>query len=110
MIAQICGGLRPDAGRVEVMGRDVTALPTRARARAGLGRTFQVSALAMEDSVLQNAVLGALAQVTVADLARDRTLLDSIPAVAERLMTENPELVNRLIQRWIGEREQYGGV
>ncbi|RKT32559.1 amino acid/amide ABC transporter ATP-binding protein 1 (HAAT family) [Roseovarius halotolerans] len=60
LIAQICGGLKPDAGRVSFAGRDVTHLPTRARARLGLARTFQVSALAMEDTVLQNATLGAL--------------------------------------------------
>ena len=60
LIAQICGALQPDAGRVEFLGRDVTALPTRARARMGLARSFQVSALAMEDTVLQNATLGAL--------------------------------------------------
>ncbi len=60
LISQICGGLTPDSGRVELMGRDVTSLTTRARAQAGLARTFQVSALAMEDTVLQNAVLGAL--------------------------------------------------
>ena len=60
LIAQICGGLAPDAGSVHLMGRDVTGAPMRARARAGLGRTFQISALAMEDTVLQNAVLGVL--------------------------------------------------
>ena len=60
LIAQICGGLTPDAGSVHLMGRDVTGHPTRARARAGLGRTFQISALAMEDTVLQNAVLGVI--------------------------------------------------
>ena len=32
----------------------------RARAQQGLARTFQISALAMEDSVLQNVMLGAL--------------------------------------------------
>ncbi|MEL6680842.1 MAG: ATP-binding cassette domain-containing protein, partial [Pseudomonadota bacterium] len=37
-----------------------TALPTAARARRGLARTFQISALAMEDTVLENTVLGAL--------------------------------------------------
>ena len=60
LIAQICGGLVPDEGQVEFLGRDVTAEPTRARAQAGLARTFQISALAMEDSVLQNVMLGAL--------------------------------------------------
>jgi len=38
----------------------VTALNTVQRARLGLARTFQISALAMEDTVLQNALLGAL--------------------------------------------------
>lgn len=60
LIGQICGTLRPDAGSVHLLGQDVTQEPTRARAHAGLGRTFQISALAMEDTVLQNAVLGAL--------------------------------------------------
>lgn len=60
LIKQIAGGLRPDSGQVEFLGRDVTALTTVQRARMGLARTFQISSLAMEDSVLQNAMLGAL--------------------------------------------------
>ncbi|WP_298675573.1 ABC transporter ATP-binding protein [uncultured Lentibacter sp.] len=60
LIAQICGTLASDAGRVELLGEDITDLPARRRAQRGLGRTFQISALAMEDTVLQNATLGAL--------------------------------------------------
>ena len=60
LIQMICGGLRPDAGRVWLNGQDVTQASTAQRARAGLARTFQISALAMEDSVLQNAALGVL--------------------------------------------------
>ncbi|MCY4260353.1 MAG: ABC transporter ATP-binding protein [Rhodobacteraceae bacterium] len=60
LIEQICGGVRPDAGRVLLMKKDISALGRHARARAGLGRTFQISALAMEDSVLENVVLGAI--------------------------------------------------
>lgn len=62
LIAQICGSLKPDSGSVHLSGKDVTTKTTQARAADGLGRTFQISALAMEDSVLQNAVLGALGQ------------------------------------------------
>lgn len=62
LIKQIAGGLRSNSGTVEFDGRDVTPLGTVARARAGLGRTFQISSLAMEYTVLQNAVLGALGQ------------------------------------------------
>ena len=60
LIQQICGALPPDAGRVFLNGRDLSKLTTPERARAGLGRTFQVSALCMEDTVLENAVLGVI--------------------------------------------------
>jgi branched-chain amino acid transport system ATP-binding protein len=59
-IAQICGSLKPDSGTVHFLGQDVTQETTRSRAQAGLARSFQISALAMEDTVLQNALLGAL--------------------------------------------------
>ena len=62
LIKQIAGGLRSDSGSVHFAGQDVTPLSTVQRARAGLGRTFQISSLAMEYTVLQNAVLGALGQ------------------------------------------------
>lgn len=60
LIKQIAGGLRSDSGTVHFAGHDVTLLGTVARARAGLGRTFQISSLAMEFTVLQNVMLGAL--------------------------------------------------
>jgi branched-chain amino acid transport system ATP-binding protein len=37
----VSGFLAPDAGRVVLAGRDVTTLPAHARARLGLGRSFQ---------------------------------------------------------------------
>lgn len=60
LIQQIAGALKPDRGRITFLGRDITGLSTASRARLGLARTFQISALAMEHTVLQNAVLGAL--------------------------------------------------
>ena len=60
LIKQIAGWLRPDAGQIRFLGKDVTALDTVQRAKMGLARTFQISALAMADTVLENAILGAL--------------------------------------------------
>ena len=60
LIKQIAGGLRPDSGTVYFDRQDITALSTAARARLGMGRTFQISSLAQEYTVLQNTVLGAL--------------------------------------------------
>jgi branched-chain amino acid transport system ATP-binding protein len=81
LIQQISGNLTPDSGSILFDGRDVTALDTVARARAGLGRTFQISSLAMEMTVLQNAVLGALGQRGtvfrfLAPVMKDRQLLE----------------------------------
>lgn len=60
LIAQITGSLAPDRGEMRFCGRDVTALSTAARARIGMARTFQISSLAMDYTVLQNVLLGAL--------------------------------------------------
>ena len=81
LIAQISGALRPDSGQVIFDGQDVTALTTTERARLGLGRTFQISALPMEFTVLQNVVLGALGQRGRAfrffrNVMRDKALLE----------------------------------
>ena len=48
LIKQICGELAPDSGSIEFLGQEISALDVAARARLGLGRTFQVSSLAME--------------------------------------------------------------
>jgi len=103
LIEQICGGLMPDAGSVRFQGRDVTRLPTRARARMGLARTFQISALAMEDTVLQNALLGALGargkpwaflRPALADAALRARALDALERVglAEQAAMRTAEL------------------
>ena len=62
LIAQIAGSLRPDAGRIAFRGRDITRLPVARRALLGLGRTFQISSLAMEFSVLRNVLLAVQAR------------------------------------------------
>lgn len=60
LIRQIAGALTPDRGSVHFLGRDVSRMSTAARARLGMGRTFQISSLVMDYTVLQNVVLGAL--------------------------------------------------
>ena len=45
LINLLTGVLRPSAGRITLHGADITALPTDARVRRGLARTFQVNQL-----------------------------------------------------------------
>lgn len=62
LIHQISGFLRPDSGSIRFLGRDVTGLGIAARARLGLGRSFQVSSLAAEFSALRNVMLAVQAR------------------------------------------------
>jgi branched-chain amino acid transport system ATP-binding protein len=50
----ISGLLAPTAGRVLFRGDDVTALPAPARCRRGISRTFQITSIFPELSVLEN--------------------------------------------------------
>jgi ATP-dependent DNA helicase RecG len=49
-------------------------------------------------------------QFRVADLARDQELLERIPPVADRLLSGNPQRVEKLIRRWIGDATRFAGV
>jgi ABC-type branched-subunit amino acid transport system ATPase component/ABC-type branched-subunit amino acid transport system permease subunit len=50
----ISGLLRPSAGLVHLLGRDVTSVPVHRRAELGLGRTFQVLQLFPQLTVFEN--------------------------------------------------------
>ncbi|PTW51486.1 ABC transporter ATP-binding protein [Rhodovulum kholense] len=82
LIGLIAGTLRPDAGCIRLNGRDVTGCDAAARARAGLARTFQITTLAPELTVLQNVML-AVAGASGAPYRFLRPAL-SDPALVER--------------------------
>lgn len=51
-----------------------------------------------------------LAQLRVADLARDADLLPRVQIAAERVLDRWPERIEPLLARWIGGAERYGRV
>lgn len=55
----VSGLMKPTSGRVLMNGTDITSASVPARARAGLGRTFQTSSLFPKLSVLENVRLAA---------------------------------------------------
>jgi branched-chain amino acid transport system ATP-binding protein len=57
----IDGQLPPDAGTIEFEGRTLIGMPTTARTRAGIGRTFQVAQTFASMTALQNAQLALVA-------------------------------------------------
>jgi len=81
----IAGTIRPDAGRVELDGRDVTALAPHALAQLGMARSFQISNLFFGLTVLENVRLACQARAPrkrfLARLDRDRALADRARAI-----------------------------
>ncbi len=62
LVHQVSGTLGPDAGSIHFAGRDVTRLPLARRARLGLARSFQITAVLPGFSVLANAALAVQAR------------------------------------------------
>jgi branched-chain amino acid transport system ATP-binding protein len=61
LIAQLGGQLTPDSGRIRFDGHDITALPMYRRSRLGLARSFQITSLFLDLSVLDNVALAVQA-------------------------------------------------
>ena len=61
LISQLCGTLRPDAGQILFKGRDITRMPPYRRAGLGMARSFQITSLIMDMSVLDNVALAVQA-------------------------------------------------
>ena len=89
LVNMISGVSTPTTGRILLGGRDVTRLPVRLRARAGIGRTFQTSSLFGGLTSLQN-VCFALQSATSAPLNPLRR------AVSPELLAEAHALLDQV--------------
>ena len=61
LIAQLCGELAPDSGEIRFGGKVVTRLPVHRRSRLGLARSYQITSIFHELTVLQNVMLAVQA-------------------------------------------------
>lgn len=61
MIGQLIGELRPDAGSIRFMGRDITTLPVHARSHLGIARSFQITSIFLNFTALDNVALAVQA-------------------------------------------------
>lgn len=85
----LAGSYAASDGRVALFGRDITGLPTYARARLGLSRTFQITNLFYRLTVLENILLALQAGRGAASpvlrlLQQDRTLIARADALLEQ--------------------------
>ena len=61
LIGHLTGMLTPDTGTVRFAGEDITALPAYSRSLLGLARSFQITSLFLDLSVLDNVALAVQA-------------------------------------------------
>jgi branched-chain amino acid transport system ATP-binding protein len=61
LISQLFGALKPDSGRIEFRGQNITNRPAYKRARLGITRSFQITSLVMGMSVIDNVALSVQA-------------------------------------------------
>jgi branched-chain amino acid transport system ATP-binding protein len=62
LINQISGLVEQDSGRIVLSGRDLAGVPVDARAALGVARTFQITSILADFSVLENVALAAQAR------------------------------------------------
>ncbi|MBE1205310.1 ABC transporter ATP-binding protein [Aminobacter carboxidus] len=90
LIHQISGSFRPDSGTIRFLGQDMAGLDMAARARLGLGRSFQISSLAQEFSALRNVMLAVQARQGTSfrffrPVMSDKSLTEPAMAMLERV-------------------------
>ncbi|HEV7634491.1 MAG TPA: ABC transporter ATP-binding protein [Bradyrhizobium sp.] len=61
LISQLTGQLLPDAGAIQLAGRDITGVPAYRRSALGLARSFQITSLLPDFTALDNVALAAQA-------------------------------------------------
>lgn len=90
LISQLAGELKPDGGQVEFQGRDITNLSVAARAHLGLARSFQITSIIHDLTVLDNVLLAVQAHAGhafrfFAPARRERRLVDPALAILARV-------------------------
>ena len=91
LVALIAGQLAQNDGEIYLDGREISGLSVAGRARLGMGRTFQVSSLALEFSALRNIMLAVQGRQGIGFLKpvmRDARLLDPAHEVLARFGLE----------------------
>jgi branched-chain amino acid transport system ATP-binding protein len=82
------GQLRPDAGRIRILGTDITGWPPRRIWRLGVGRTFQITATFASMTVREN--------VQMALISRERRTRALLPRAASLCTDEANALLDQV--------------
>jgi branched-chain amino acid transport system ATP-binding protein len=78
LIHLLSGALEPSAGRIVLDDRDITRLPMHQRVRLGLARSYQISSVFPNFTVLENVAFAVQGSGGVGDWDRARAELESV--------------------------------
>lgn len=92
----ISGFVRPDSGKVRFLGQEVTAMSPQARARMGLGRSFQDARLFPSMTVSENIALAMDRHVEVRDPVAAAFALPAVWLSEIKVDARVDQLVDRL--------------
>ncbi len=90
LVGQIAGWIKPDSGSIYLNSTNITKMNVAKRSRLGLGRSFQVSCLAMELTAQRNVMLAVQARQGSSfrfwkPAADDQSLIEEADKVLDRL-------------------------
>ncbi len=110
LINQLSGEIRPDAGRIVFDGQDITHAPAYRRSLLGLSRSYQITSVFREFTVLQNVAMAVQAHAGHSfafwtPAASDPSLTEPAAAVLAQvgLLAKSSALVSSLAH---GEQRQ----
>lgn len=94
LIGQISGWIKPDSGSIFLNQTDISKYSVAKRSRMGLGRSFQVSCLAMELTARRNVMLAIQAKQGSSfhfwkAISTDKSLNDEADQILKRLHIED---------------------
>lgn len=110
LINQLSGELRPDSGRIGFFDADITRLPVYKRAALGLARSFQITSVFPEFTVLENVAIAVQARSGHSfglwrPVARERALqVQALEVIGQTGLDGRAEVRARALSH--GERRQ----
>ena len=100
----IGGFITPTRGRVLFQEREITSMPASARARLGIGRTFQKLELFHRMTVLDNLLVAAESAESKLDIASDLLHLPRRPREEKRCEDIARKVMDELDLTWAADR------
>ncbi len=110
LVSQLTGEVAPDEGRIMFAGQDITTLPPYKRSHLGIARSFQITSVFLDLTILENAALAVQAHSGhsfqfLKPAREEKALIDPAMEVLERVgLADRAHLPARAVSH--GEHRQ----